>query len=233
MGELAQTGVRVADGCNTSFTYADAMAYSAIDQATGGGGHVLVFMNCNQDNFGVFENVAWNDWQAMDDATLTMMLDPSYRSGFWQAQTFWQLGATAKKTTIGVLGYGTLKNNAESKTNERTATVWGPRGIKVGGLWLADNICDGGISLARSLGTVVSDEDAASCASSCDNAHHKCNQDYECATYMNTNGCCLCKGDGSGCDKHMWLGHSTYGQKCDDCPQGADCGPCPEYGFKC
>lgn len=40
----------------------------------------------------------------MDEATLALTLAPSKMSGFWQAQMIWQLGATASKKTVGILG---------------------------------------------------------------------------------------------------------------------------------
>merc|ERR1740130_922524 len=140
----------------------------------------------------------------MDKGIQSILNSPSRMlAANWEMQGILQLDARVKHGDFA----GTLAENTIFAVNVHLAEKWGATGLARGGLWLANNLCVGGLELARALGTKVSNDDAITCARTCGNSAHKCGSgdDANCAQITNFNGCCFCTNIGQQCDKHtLW-----------------------------
>merc|ERR1712087_723352 len=103
-------------------------------------------------------------WQLED--SLYKNLGTNFKDGNWQKDL--KLAELVK--LLG--GYdGTLAENSHTKLNEKMKDTFAADMWAKGGLWLADNICEGGVDIARAIGTMVTPAQEAKCKSACDSAY--------------------------------------------------------------
>jgi len=173
----------------SALTMADAMRMSTMD----GGGHVLAFINGGKDNndcglnsnYELMGEVGAPNFDTMEAKVDDLLNHPEHRAGMWEVQGIWQLmpslgrvwNSTWNKAVAGeqVVRYGTLSENEETNLNGWMQTTYATKGASWwGGLWLADNVCSGGVDFARALTTNVTESQANMCKAACANAKNKC-----------------------------------------------------------